>query len=258
MKTVWNRGVYDPLTGFDESLAMRHPAPPSLRHLLGTDTLGRDVLSMLLYASRSTLVMAAVAAFTTATISIIVGAISAYYRGALDTVLVHISDAAVMLPAPIFMFMVNSWAPRIGPVQYGFIYGVLAGLGAGAIMLRSHALKVMAHPFMDPARVAGAGARYMILTHLIPHLIPLAAVYMMLSVTGAIVADGFGSFYAQTRTHLNWGAMVYIGLTYRAINPQIPWNLLLTSGMALSLLAAAFYAVAQGLHEVADPRLRRQ
>ena len=190
--TVWKQGYYDPITGYD--MEVMHPAMPSSRHLLGTDSLGRDVLSMLLAATTPTFTVGIAAAVSTALISTTFGVLSAYYRRAVDTVLIHISDAFLLLPAPLFMVIIGMQFRDIKAVVLGLIYGFIAGAGGAAIVMRSHALTIMNRPFIEAARIAGGGAKHIILRHLLPHMLPLSALYMMLSVTGAVVADGFISF----------------------------------------------------------------
>ena len=82
MNTVWDPNVYDPVIGYDISI-VAHPAPPSARHILGTDPLGRDVLSQLMWSTRSEFILGLVAALVTVIIATSIGAISAYYGGAL-------------------------------------------------------------------------------------------------------------------------------------------------------------------------------
>ena len=256
MKYFWAGSVYNPLTGFDPEVV--HPAGPSAAHLLGTDNLGRDVLSMLLASSGSTWLLAMTAAISTAVVAMFIGAIGGYYRGWVDLTLSHVSDAFLLLPAPLFLLILGTGnLIDLGPVKFGLIYGMITGLGAGAIVLRSQALKVMAQPFVDATRVAGGRGRHVILRHLLPHLFPLAALYMMLAVVGAVVADGFAAFLGQTRSLVNWGTMVYYGIEFGAnFGSQIPWNALIVPAVALSLFAAAFYLVSVGLREVADPRFK--
>jgi peptide/nickel transport system permease protein len=89
-------------------------------------------------------------------------------------------------------------------------------------------------------------------------MLPLAVVHMLMAVVGAVVADGFIAFFGLRGVRLNWGAMVYNSITImRSYNPNIPWGAIMAPTLALSLFTAAFYMVARGLQEVADPRLRR-
>lgn len=255
--TVWETGLYDPVTGFDPDVV--NPSAPGPGHLLGTDALGRDVLSQLLSATRATWLMAVVSALTTAAVATVVGAVAALFRGWVDAVLARISDAFLLLPAPIFMLVIGSSerSQDIGPADFGLIYGLITGVGAGAIVIRAQALKVIASPFIDAARVAGARRWRLLTRHVLPHLYPLAAIYMMLSVVGAIVADGFASWLGQTGTRLNWGTMVYYGVNFpNPLTGEPVWNAIIPPSLALSVFAAAFYLVSVGLREVADPRYR--
>ncbi|MDH3308198.1 MAG: ABC transporter permease, partial [Acidimicrobiia bacterium] len=238
MDRVWPTGVYDPMTGYD--LEILHPSAPSSAHLLGTDNLGRDVLSMLLAATRPTWILSIVAALTTALVATVVSAIGAARRGWLDQVLSHVSDALLLLPAPIFMLVIGTGplSRDIGPLTFGLIYGFIAGMGGGAIVLRSYASTIMVRPFIDAARVAGASDARIVTRHLIPHLLPLAAVFMLLSVAGAVVADGFVSFLGQTGTRLSWGTMVYFGTTFRdPLTGAVAWNALVPPAVALTLFS---------------------
>ncbi len=254
MKTVWPKGIYDPVLGHDIEI-FPHPSPPSAKHLLGTDALGRDVLSTLLAATRPSFLMAITAAITTAFIGTLIGAISAYFRGVVDSIFAHLADVTLLAPAPLVMVIIG-FVLDIQPVEFGLIFGILAGVGVVAIVLRSHALTIMSKPFIEASRVAGAGAIHIVFKHLVPHMLPLAAVNMMLTVTGAIFANGFIAFLGLSRAQLNWGSMIYDSFTYQQwVNTTITWNVLIPSAMAISLFAAAFYLIGIGLHEVAEPRI---
>ncbi len=257
MATVWQKSVYDPVTGYD--MEAMHPSPPSTRHLLGTDALGRDVLSMLLAATTPAFIVGLAAALTTAVIGTTIGVISAYYRGTVDAICMHLADAFLLLPAPLFMVIVGMRFREIGPVPLGLIYGLITGAGGAAIVMRSHALTVVAKPFIEAARIAGGGGRHIISMHIVPHMLPLSALYMMLAVTGAVIADAFISFFGFSRGYLNWGTVIYSSFVYSAyMATGVEWHVLIPPSIALSVFAAAFYLVSRGLHRVADPRLRRR
>jgi peptide/nickel transport system permease protein len=93
--------------------------------------------------------------------------------------------------------------------------------------------------------------------HIVPHMLPLASLYMMLAVTGAVVADAFIAFFGFTRSYLNWGTIIYLSFAYSSyLRGGVEWHVMIPPSIALSLFAAAFYFVSRGLHQVADPRLR--
>jgi peptide/nickel transport system permease protein len=267
--TAWSGTVYDPKIGFDFTVAP-HPSPPSwlpqpnnpmhtpnFSHLLGTDTLGHDVLSMLLAGTRPAFSIGLTAALATALVSTALGAIAAYWGGIIDAACMQIADVFLLLPAPLFMVIFGVVFKGLGSVGYGLIYGLVAGLGGAAIVMRSYALSLRNKPFIQASQIAGGGTGHIILRHMVPHMLPLAALYMMISVVGAVVADGFISFFGFSRSYINWGSIIYSAFTNQdAVNSAVTWNVLVPASLALSLFAAAFYLVARGLHRIADPRLR--
>lgn len=260
LKTVWSKVVYDPVVGFDATV-FPNPAPPQIGHILGTDAMGRDVFSMLLAASNSTLVVALTSAITAAAVGTLMGAVSAYYHGRLvDTIFRYISDMMLIMPAPIVMVIIGArFHEQINPFRFGMLYGLMAGASYVAIVMRSQALTIMAKPFITASWVAGARGRRIIFTHMVPHMLPLAAVQMMLTVIGAVIAYGFIAFIGITRADLSWGSMIYQAFRFSIdMLGKTPWTQMLSPAVALSLFAASFYFISRGLHEVAEPRMRKR
>jgi peptide/nickel transport system permease protein len=292
LSTAWDPKIYDPETGYDapvtrltaveevtdpssqidvdearfrtnpyvdvgDIVELRlQPAPPSARHLLGTDFLGRDVLSMLMASATPTFVLGLTAALTTAILGTLLACLAAYYRGAVDAVIGQVASTLLLLPAPVFMVVIGA-RYEVRPLVFGLLYGLVAGAGPTAIVLRSHALAAMGRPFIDAARAAGARGPHIISRHLVPHVAPLAAAHMFLAVTGAVVADGFLAWTAHSSARLNWGVMIFSGLFYDFLTPRVTWHLLVSAALAISLFCAAFYLVSLGLRDVADRRLRQ-
>jgi ABC-type dipeptide/oligopeptide/nickel transport system permease subunit len=165
----------------------------------------------------------------------------------------------LVLPTPIVMVIIGARFPdEITPLIFGILFGMLAGFSYVAIVMRSQALIIMTKPFIQASLVAGAGHRRIIFAHLVPHLLPLAAVQMMLTVVGAVVSYGFIAFIGDTVPDLNWGSMIYQAFRYSIdMLGKIPWLQLAAPAVALSLFAAAFFMVSRGLHDIAEPRLRK-
>ncbi|MGB4675821.1 MAG: ABC transporter permease subunit [Aggregatilineales bacterium] len=253
---VWPRGIYHAQTGYDGTISP-WPAPPGEGHVLGVDALGRDNLSRLMAATRPTFVLALTAAATTAVLSTLFGAFSAYYRGPLDFIFTHIADALLLIPPPVLMIVLSSrYYEHLSAAVFGLIYGVLVGGGSGAIVMRSHALRLVQQPFVQAARVAGADGPRIIFRHLVPHMLPLAGAHMMSVVVGAVVADGFIGFLGFRAVRLNWGQMVYEAIGWLNVFSEPSWAAIFAPALALSLFAAAFYFISRGLHDVVDPRLQ--
>jgi peptide/nickel transport system permease protein len=292
MATVWDARTYDPFAGFsaprvektvvDEVTNPVHeiqiqrarlqgypnaqigdvvtitetPAPPSRRHLLGTDPLGRDVLSQLLYSTRIAFGLAAVAAVVTVFLATTIGAIAAYYGGAVDSVLMRLADLFLLLPLiPVLVFAtalfdINMWT-------LGLLIGFVSGLGPTAIVLKSQALSVTVRPFIDAAKVSGGNHMHVIFRHIVPNVIPLSFLYMMFTVTTAISLEAVLSFFGLLDVPMSWGIMVHTAQTagYLLRGTEY-WWLLFPAGLAVTLLAAAFYLVGRAMDEIVNPRLR--
>lgn len=234
------------------------PAPPSSDHLLGTDPLGRDVFSMLLAGARPTFVVGLTAALTTALVGTLYAAVQAVAGGRLDGLLNRISDMLLLFPAPLAMIVLGAGAfgDLLTPFRFGVIYGVLTGASTTAIVLRSHALTIMSRQFVDAARVAGARRYHLMVRHVVPHLVPLAAVSMLTAVVGAVVSNGFASYLAFSDDMLNWGAMIFIGVGLLQQVGITAWNVLLAGTIAISLFCASFYLISLGVRDIAHPRRR--
>ena len=289
MSTVWDRSTYHPVFGHDDIVIekvvveevtddeaqiqlMRArmlnpfieigdtvpevtlPGPFTAKHPLGVDNLGRDVLSMVLAASTPSFIVGVSAALTTAIVGLIVATTAAYRRGATDMLLTEVSDTLQLLPAPLLMVILGAGPFRdsLNPLAFGVIYGIVSGASGAAIVLRSQALTVLSKPFIDATRVAGAGAKQIILKHLLPHLVPVAALYMLIGASGAIVADGFVSFLGFSDTRLNWGTIIFFALSLPPANRAgIPWEAIVTAAGAISLFSAAFYLIGLGFRDIA-------
>ena len=259
--TLWEgRGnIYDPQFGFDSSIA--HPSAPSLDHWLGTSSLGRDVFSMLTYATRPTFVVALTAGTAITLTSLLLGSVAAFRKGWVDGFISHLSDAMVLLPAMLAVFVlgIGRSNEEFGAVQVGISFGILYGLGPATATVRAAAMTVVAKPFMDAARVAGGGGGWIVTRHVLPHLYAHAAVQAMIGATGAVIADAFLSFRSAVGEDVGFGMMVYDGILwsgYLAGIAATPWWIMLAGAGGITLLAAAFYLIGVGLREALDPRSR--
>mgnify|MGYP001825007414 CR=1 FL=1 len=236
----------------------QQPAPPSRAHWLGTDPLGRDVLSMLLAGARPTFVVGLMAALTTAVVGIAYASVQAVVGGRVDGFLGRISDMLLLFPAPLAMIVLGAgtFGALLTPFRFGLIYGLLAGASTTAIVLRSHALTVMSRQFIDAAKVSGARRYHLMVRHVVPHLIPLAAVSMLTAVVGAVVANGFASYMSFGNDLVNWGAMIFIGVELLEALAPTAWTVLLSGSIAISLFCASFYMISLGVRDIAHPRRR--
>ncbi|OFW53852.1 MAG: hypothetical protein A2V75_01695 [Actinobacteria bacterium RBG_16_70_17] len=252
--TVWSSrpSVYRPETGHDP--AILHPSGPTLAHPLGTDPVGRDVLSMVTYGLRPSFTVAVATAISAGVIGIVAGTSAAFFRGKYDRLMSHVADAFVLLPPPL-VFLIASKRGLLGPFELGLLYGLFFGLGPAAIVVRSRSLAVMEKPFIEAARCAGGSPRWIITHHVVPEVIPHAAVVVLAGVVGALITQGFVEFLGIAEYRYGLGTLVYNALAYgMALGTRAPWSSLLAGAMSISLLASSFYMISAGLREVGDPR----
>ena len=257
MATIWDDTTYNPVTGyaFDQ---VEQPAPPSWKHPLGTDPLGRDILSQLLSSTSSEFILGLVAAIVTVSIATTIGAVSAYYGGIVDSFFMRLADLIVALPG-ISLLIVLSALFELNLFMLGLVLGVLGGFGGTSIVLKSQALGISVKPYVEAARVAGGSRLHIIFVHIVPNLLPLAFLYMMFTVTAAIFSEAVLSFFGLLNIRMSWGIMIHTASTAGyLLGGARYWWLIVPAGASITLLCSTFYLVGRALDEVANPRLRRR
>lgn len=256
LNTLWDQRTYNPITGYDASI-VAHPAPPSARHLLGTDPFGRDILSQLMFGTSAAFVLGVVAALVTVLLATAVGAIAAFYGGVVDMFLMRLVDLVIMSPfITILIVLATLFDPNM--LQLAFVIGILGGFGATAVIIKSQALTIKVRTYIEAARVAGGGNAHIIFRHIVPNLLPLSFLYMMFSVTGAIFSEGVLSFFGLLNIRMSWGLMINTASTSGYLLDFSKWWLIFPASLSITALCAAFYLVGRALDEVVNPRLRER
>lgn len=254
---------YGPFTEVGEVLQIsQQPAPPTLTgtypHYLGTDPLGRDVLSQLLYSTRSAFFLGMIAALVTVLIATVVGSVAAFFGGWVDSVLMRLADLILLVPLLPVLIVVSALF-QISLPLLGLLIGLLGGFGGTAIILKSQALQVTVKPFLDAARIAGGGNSHLIFRHVIPNVLPLSFLYMMFTVTDAIALEATLSFLGLLSVPMSWGIMISVARSQGYLLGSLEyWWLLVPAGLAVSVLAASFFLVGRAMDEVVNPRLRQR
>jgi len=257
MKRVWNSNIYDPQTGYDFEVEF-HPSLPSRTHLLGTDPLGRDVLSMFLYAARTSFGVGIVAGITAALIALVIGTLAAYYGGWVDNTLMMLAGAFVLMPPALMMLLVGlvielSW------FSMGLLFGIFAGLGSMAITFKAQALTIRVKPYVDASKIAGGKGLHIILKHLLPGMLSLIMVTTMFVVSQAMMVEALLSFFQGTQMRLSWGTMImFIQTNWGLLALSELWYAILPPALAITLLAGAFYMLGRAMDESINPRLRER
>lgn len=224
---------------------------PSTQFPLGTDHLGRCVLSRLLYGTRWSLGTAAVAAVLILTAGIGLGAVSGYYRGPVDLVLMRVVDVLLAFPALIPALAI---AGMLGPGMEHVLGATVAVWWAGyARLVRGLVLSMRERQFVEAARALGAGDLAIISRQLLPNILPPVLVLASVEMGSLILAIAGLSFLglgAQPPTP-EWGAMLNDGRPFLLTAPQ----LMIYPGLAISLAVVGFNLVGERLRDLLDPRL---
>jgi peptide/nickel transport system permease protein len=255
LSNVLDQNIYDPLMGYD--LNLTHPSLPSGKHIFGTDYLGRDVFSQLALASRTSFGVGIVAALVGTIVATIIGVVAAYFEGIFDTFLMMVTDVFIMLPPAVILLIVGlvfemTW------VHVGLIYGIFAGLGSFALMVKVQALAIKTKNYTQAARVAGGGHWRIISVHILPNLAALITVNMMFIVTGSVMIEALLSYFDRS-VRFSWGSMIWLTIdNFRGGAEGLQWHVLLAPAIAIMLFCGSFYMLARTLDEVVTPKLRKR
>ena len=226
--------------------------PPSGEHLLGTDPLGRDVLSRIIFGSQVSLKVGFVAVGLATLIGLLVGALANYYGGWVDQVLMRLVD--LMLCFPTFFLILAVIAilePSIWNIMV--VIGLTSWMGV-ARLVRAEFLSLREREFVMAARALGAGDARLIWRHLLPNALAPVMVSATLGVAGAILTESALSFLGlgvQPPTP-SWGNILTAGKD----NIEIAWWLSLFPGLAILATVMSYNLLGEGIREAVDPRLK--
>ena len=227
-------------------------AGPSAQFPLGTDNLGRCVLSRLIYGSRLSLGTAAVATLLIMTIGVVLGVVSGYYGGVVDSVLMRIVDVLLAFPSLVIALAI---AGVLGPGMINAMVGLVSVWWVGyARVVRGVALTIRERPYIEAARTIGATNGRILRGHMLPNVVPPVIVLATLEMGQLILAIAGLNFLglgAQPPTP-EWGAMLNEGRPFLQTAPQ----LMISPGLAISLVVLGFNLLGDGLRDLLDPRLR--
>lgn len=233
--------------------AAGNPRPPSSQFLLGTDPLGRDELSRLLYGARISLVVGLGSAALGGALGLLLGGVAGLYGGFADKLLMRLAD--VLLSFPILLLATAVLAvtqPGVGSIS------IIVGIGFGAYLGRvvyTQAVTLRERDFVLAARTAGVSRSRILVRHVVPHVMPSVIVFSTLGVATAIQLEAALS-YVGLGIHpptASWGNMIADGQNYMTTDV---W-LVLFPGIAIILAMLGFSLVGDGLRDALDPTLER-
>jgi len=221
-------------------------------YLLGTDSVGRDILTRLLYGGRISLLVAFVTSFFTLVIGILYGGIAGYYGGNVDVLMMRLVEILMSIPSTIYVILLMVY---FGQGIYNILIAMAATSWLGmAQLVRAQVLSLKEQEFVLAARIAGLKPFRIILRHLLPNCVGPVIVSATLSIPGAIATEAFMSFIGLgvAPPMPSWGILSNDGIG--AIR-SAPYQILLPSA-AICLTMFAFSFIGDGLRDALDPRLR--
>ncbi|CAA9306590.1 MAG: ABC transporter, permease protein 2 (cluster 5, nickel/peptides/opines) [uncultured Chloroflexi bacterium] len=238
---------YDPLSGSADALR----PPLSAGHLLGTDHLGRDIWSQLVYGARVSLVVGVLAAASALALGVLVGAVSGYFGGWVDGVLMRLAELFQTLPRFVLALIVVAFFGTGLPKLVAVI--AILSWPQTARVVRAGFLSLREAPFVEAARIGGAGSWTIIGSEILPNLAAPIVVTGSLDVAAAILLEaGLGFFGLGDPNLVSWGSMLNAAQQYL----RQAWWMSLFPGLAISLVVLAFNVVGDGLNDALNPRLK--
>jgi peptide/nickel transport system permease protein len=240
---------YDPLAT-DYSVML---GPPNLAHWLGTDAFGRDVLSRIIYGSRTALLVGFVSSFFGTTLGAILGVASAYFGGRVDLLTQRLMDIFLSFPLIILALVVVA---VLGAGTFNVILAItIPMIPRAALVTRSSALALRTTPFVDAARAAGFSHARIIFRHMLPNVMAPYLILLSAFLGQAILLEASLSFLGLgvAEPVPTWGLMLRGAAVEFA--EQAPW-LGLFPGLAISLAVFAFNLLGDSLRDALDPKLR--
>ena len=225
--------------------------PPSPLHPLGKANMGRDVLARLIFGARSSLTIALPAISFSVVFGIFIGVIAAYYGGWLDAVIMRICDIFLAFPGLVLaLVFIAIWGRQIEYIMLA--WGIL-GIPYYARLIRGNVLQAKSLPYVEAAKVAGAGHLRIMFRHILPNVIQPIIISFTFDIGGVILGlAGLAYLGFSDPTLIEWGNDINTG---RELLTTSPWASL-WPGFLILITVLGFMLIGDGLRDALDPRLR--
>ncbi len=227
---------------------------PSMKHLFGTDDLGRDVFSRMVYGARVSLSVGFIAVFISLGIGIFLGGISGYYGGWVDSVIMRLVEVLYCFPTFFLIMMIIAF---MGPsiVNVMVVIGLTSWIGI-CRLVRAEFLTLRERDFVYSAKVQGVSNTRIIFRHILPNAMAPVYVSATLSVGSAILIESALSFLGLgvEIPSASWGNILTIGKNYI----DYAWWLTFFPGMAILITVLSFNLLAEGIRDIIDPKMKER
>ena len=247
----WLFSPYDPR---ERGPPEEHFQPPSPEHPLGTDDQGRDVLSLLIHGTRTSLLVGVAASLLAVGLGTLVGLVSGYYGGLRGEALMRITDIFLILPTvPLMIVLAATLKPSIWNVALAI--GVTSWTQTARVV-RSQVLSLKERTFIHRAKVVGCSDMRIITRYILPFVAPLVLAQFILTIDIAIAAEAFLSFLGLgDLSEISWGTMLYFAFNFGAFTLGAYWYFL-PPGIMIVATILSLSALSHGIEELVNPLLR--
>lgn len=228
-------------------------APPDAAHWLGRDDAGKDVLSLLIYGARVSLIVGFVSAAFSMLIGTLVGLTAGYFGGKVNTLLMRLTDFLMVIPdLPLMLVIVSVWGRGLWKIIFVI---VLLHWTYTARLVRSQVISIKERQYVLRAKSMGASDFRVIVQHILPQVLPLIIAQAVLDISSSIIAESTLSFLGLgDPTLISWGMMLNFAFE-RAIS-RMAWWFLLPPGIAIVWVSLSIILIGNALEEIVNPRLK--
>jgi peptide/nickel transport system permease protein len=248
---------HNPLTQYNDGITMQGmPVGSSAKFPLGTDTLGRDMLSRILYGARVSLFIGIVANGFALLLGVVFGLSAGYFKGGTETLIMRMTDVMMAFPILLLAIALSTTVFSKGGVWLLVVVITIVYWTPMTRVIHGEVLSIREKEFVDAARLTGATNRRILFRHILPHLVAPIIVYTSLGIATTIVFEATLSYIGvgvQPPTP-SWGQMISMGQDYYYTAPQ----LVIYPGLAIVITVLAFNLVGDGLRDAFDPQQRRR
>jgi peptide/nickel transport system permease protein len=236
---------------YDQSVARMKP--PGAQFWMGTDNLGRDVWSRVVYGARISVTVGFATVALATLLAVVVGVSSAYIGGTYDILVQRVVDAWISFPT---LVIILSLLAALGPGLLNLIFALsIIGAAGTSRVIRGATLSIMQHPYIEAARAIGAGHGRILVLYVIPNIMATIIILATIGLGAVILAESALSFlgFGVPPPYPSWGGM--LSGSGRTFMYHAPW-MALFPGAAISLAVFGFNMLGDALRDVLDPRLR--
>ena len=226
---------------------------PSAQYLLGTDQLGRDFLSRIIFGARISVLVGLAVTTLSVTLSTLIGGISGFLGGKLDLGVQRFVDAWISFPGLLILLTIMSIVGK-GVVQVILVLGIAGGIGGGRV-IRSAVIGIKENDYFLAARAIGSPGAATLMRHVLPNIMPVIIISFSMSIGGVILALASLSFlgFGLPPATPDWGSL--LSREGRRYMEQVPW-LALFPGLALTITVYSLNMFGDAVRDLLDPRLR--